>query len=130
MTEACGVLGEAGIEVSLFIDAEPKQIEAAARAGAPVIELHTGHYADATDSSSVQAELVRLSEAAQLAARLGLIVNAGHGLHYHNVADICRIPEIRELNIGHSIIARALFSGLAGAVREMKVIMQTARGEN
>jgi pyridoxine 5-phosphate synthase len=130
MTEACSVLGEAGIEVSLFIDAEPKQIEAAARAGAPVIELHTGHYADATDSSSVRAELVRLSEAAQLAAGLGLIVNAGHGLHYHNVADICRIPEIRELNIGHSIIARALFSGLSGAVREMKVIMQAARGEN
>lgn len=130
MTDACGMLGEAGIEVSLFIDAEPKQIEAAARAGAPVIELHTGHYADATDSSSVQAELARLSEAAQRATRLGLIVNAGHGLHYHNVADICRIPEIRELNIGHSIIARALFSGLAGAVRDMKAIMQAARGEN
>ncbi|MFN5746694.1 MAG: pyridoxine 5'-phosphate synthase [Methylococcaceae bacterium] len=130
MTDACSMLGAAGIEVSLFVDAEPKQIEAAARAGAPVIELHTGHYADAIDSSSVQAELVRLREAARLAARLGLIVNAGHGLHYHNVADICRIPEIRELNIGHSIIARALFSGLAGAVRDMKAIMQAARGEN
>jgi pyridoxine 5-phosphate synthase len=124
---ACAALGESGIEVSLFIDADTPQIEAAVRAGAPVVELHTGHYADAFTSGERLQELERLRVAAQRAASLGLVVNAGHGLHYHNVADVCRIPEFRELNIGHSIIARALFSGLDQAVRDMKSIMETAR---
>ncbi len=124
---ACRALGGAGVEVSLFIDAETPQIEAAARAGAPVVELHTGHYADAPTAGEQRRELDRLKSAAQRAAGLGLIVNAGHGLHYHNVAEICRIPEFRELNIGHAIIARALFSGLDRAVRDMKSIMEAAR---
>jgi pyridoxine 5-phosphate synthase len=128
MRWACETLGAAGVEVSLFIDAEPGQVEAAAKAGAPVIELHTGHYAEAVGAGAQRRELERLRTAAELAAGLGLVVNAGHGLHYHNVAEICRIPEFRELNIGHSIVARALFSGLAEAVRDMKRIMETARG--
>jgi pyridoxine 5-phosphate synthase len=124
---ACEALGGVGIEVSLFIDADSPQIEAAVRAGAPVVELHTGHYADAATPGKRLQELQRLRIAAQRAAGLGLVVNAGHGLHYHNVDDVCRIPEFRELNIGHSIIARALFSGLEQAVRDMKSIMQMAR---
>lgn len=124
---ACTALGEAGIEVSLFIDADIPQIEAAVRAGAPVIELHTGHYADATTPAERARKLKQLQASAQRAASLGLVVNAGHGLHYHNVADVCRIPEFRELNIGHSIMARALFSGLDRAVRDMKSIMEAAR---
>ena len=118
---------EGGTEVSLFIDAEARQIEAAAKTGAPVIELHTGHYADALTPEARDSELQRLSEAAILAAQMGLRVNAGHGLNYHNVDAIARIPLIRELNIGHAIIARALFSGLDQAVREMKALMVTAR---
>lgn len=120
-------LAGAGIEVSLFIDPEPKQIQAAVDAGAPVIELHTGHYAEAATETVRLHELERLRTAAEMATALGLSVNAGHGLHYHNVADICRIPDFRELNIGHSIIARALFSGLERAVRDMKHIMEHAR---
>jgi pyridoxine 5-phosphate synthase len=118
---------EAGTEVSLFIDAEARQIEAAVKTGAPVIELHTGHYADALTPEARDCELQRLSEAAILAAQMGLRVNAGHGLNYHNVDAIARIPLIRELNIGHAIIARALFSGLDQAVREMKALMVNAR---
>lgn len=118
---------EGGTEVSLFIDAEARQIEAAAKTGAPVIELHTGHYADALTPEARDSELQRLSKAAILAAQMGLRVNAGHGLNYHNVDAIARIPLIRELNIGHAIIARALFSGLDQAVREMKALMVTAR---
>ena len=128
LREASETLGRAGIEVSLFIDAEPRQIEAAAKTGAPVIELHTGHYADAATPEARRRELQRLRNAAELAADLGLVVNAGHGLHYHNVAAVARIPQLRELNIGHSIVARALFSGLAQAVRDMKRLMETARG--
>lgn len=124
---ACQTLGESGVEVSLFIDAEPRQVEAAAKAGAPVIELHTGHYADAAEGAEHRRELQRLRVAAELAAGLGLVVNAGHGIHYHNVADIARIPQFRELNIGHSIVARALFSGLDLAVRDMKRLMEAAR---
>jgi pyridoxine 5-phosphate synthase len=120
-------LGEAEIEVSLFIDADPRQVEAAARTGAPVIELHTGHYADAASERDRAAEFERLRQAAEAGAALGLRVNAGHGLHYHNTAAICRIPQIVELNIGHSIVARALISGLAAAVREMKRLMEAAR---
>jgi pyridoxine 5-phosphate synthase len=126
--DACQILGEAGIEVSLFIDAEPDQIEAAANAGAPVVELHTGHYADAATPEEQRRELQRLRTAAELAVNRGLTVNAGHGLHYHNVAEISRIPQLRELNIGHSIVARALFSGLAKAVQDMKRLMDIARG--
>ncbi|MDF9391804.1 MULTISPECIES: pyridoxine 5'-phosphate synthase [Methylococcus] len=125
--EACRHLGDAGIEVSLFIDPDPPQIEAAARAGAPVIELHTGRYADAETDRERSAELEKLRHAAAVAEALGLQVNAGHGLTYANVGAICRIPQIVELNIGHAIIARALFSGLEKAVADMVDIMRRAR---
>lgn len=127
VTEACHELGKAGIEVSLFIDADPRQVEAAMRAGAPVVELHTGHYADADTGPDARRELARLRQSAEMAAGLGLVVNAGHGLHYHNVGDICRISQFNELNIGHSIIARALFCGMDQAVRDMKMVMTAAR---
>ncbi len=120
-------LGEAGIEVSLFIDADPRQIEAAAKSGAPVIELHTGHYADAESPQTMEKELERLRLSAGQADALGLRVNAGHGLNYHNVGQICRIPVIRELNIGHAIIARAVFTGLERAVADLKAIMLSSR---
>jgi pyridoxine 5-phosphate synthase len=123
---AVAALGAAGIRVSLFIDPESAQIEAARRAGAPVIELHTGAYAEAQGSAQAR-EFERLRQAAQLAASLGLIVNAGHGLHYHNVEPIAAIAEIIELNIGHAIIARAVFDGLPKAVRDMKELMRQAR---
>lgn len=124
---ACEALGEAEVEVSLFIDADFRQIEAAAKTGAPVIELHTGHYADAVSKKNREDELHRLARAAEYAAGIGLKVNAGHGLNYHNVREICRIPQVEELNIGHSIVARALFAGLERAVSEMKRAMETAR---
>lgn len=116
---ACQRLATAGCEVSLFIDPDPVQIEAAARTGAPVIELHTGAYAEAIGEAA-RREHSRLSAASEMALDLGLIVNAGHGLHYHNVEAIAAIPGLHELNIGHSIIARALFVGLKEAVAEMK----------
>lgn len=123
---ACDRLNECGIQVSLFIDAEPGQIEAAQRCGAEAIELHTGHYADSVGSAQ-QLELQRLIGAVGVAREAGLIVNAGHGLHYHNVEAIAAIPEITELNIGHAIIARSVFSGLQEAVREMRSLMMQAR---
>jgi pyridoxine 5-phosphate synthase len=123
---ACRTLGAAGIRVSLFIDPEARQVEAAKRAGAPVIELHTGTYANAAGAAQAR-ELERVRNAAALGAQLGLIVNAGHGLHYHNVQPIAAIAEIVELNIGHAIIARALFDGLPRAVRDMKELMRAAR---
>jgi pyridoxine 5-phosphate synthase len=126
ITAACAALAAAGIRVSLFIDPEFAQIEAAQRAGAPVIELHTGSYADA-DGPARAREFERLRAGARHAAALGLTVNAGHGLHYHNVQPIAAIPEIVELNIGHAIVARAVFTGLAAAVREMKELMLAAR---
>jgi pyridoxine 5-phosphate synthase len=126
MLDACARMREAGVRVSLFIDADKAQIEAAVRVGAPVIEIHTGHYATARGAAQ-QAELARIREAARYAHGLGLHVNAGHGLHYHNVQAIAAIPEMRELNIGHAIIARAIFSGLGEAVREMKRLMLEAR---
>lgn len=126
--EACGRLAGAGIRVSLFIDADAAQVEAAAQAGAPCIEIHTGHFADATDNKARDRELARIVEAVTLGAQAGLQVNAGHGLHYHNVTAIAAIPAVRELNIGHAIIARAVFTGLAAAVGEMKRLMCTARG--
>jgi pyridoxine 5-phosphate synthase len=124
--EATGALLGQGIRVALFIDPDPPQIEAAALAGAPVVELHTGAYADSTGSRQA-AELERLRAGARLASNLGLEVHAGHGLHYHNVQPVAAIREIVELNIGHSIVSRAIFDGLAIAVREMKALMVAAR---
>lgn len=120
-------LTAAGIRVSLFIDADREQIDAAKMCGAPFVELHTGHYADAETEEEKQAELKKISAAASYAADLGLIVNAGHGLTYHNVAAIAKIPEIYELNIGHSIMGRAMFEGLYKAVLDMKLAMIEAR---
>jgi pyridoxine 5-phosphate synthase len=125
--EATTVLTGQGIRVALFIDPDPPQIEAAAQAGAPAVELHTGAYADSTGSRQA-AELERLRAGAQLASSLGLEVHAGHGLNYHNVQPVAAIKEIVELNIGHAIVARAVFDGLAVAVREMKALMVAARG--
>lgn len=121
--EACARLSAAGVMVSLFIDAEPAQIEAALKAGAPVVELHTGHYADAVDDDARGARLEHLTEMAHLADEGGLRVHAGHGLNYHNVRRISGIAVIRELNIGHAIVARALFVGIAAAVAEMKALL-------
>ena len=125
--EACDRLSNAGIRVSLFIDADPVQIEAAAEVGAPVIEIHTGHFADAGTPSQIQSELARVVRAVEQGINAGLHVNAGHGLHYHNVDAIAAIPGIRELNIGHAIVARAVFTGLQEAVREMKRLMREAQ---
>lgn len=116
-----------GSEVSLFIDPDLKQIEAAASLGAPVIEIHTGCYADAVGDKAQQFELQRIQKAAEYAAQLKLIVNAGHGLNYQNVKPIGAIKELHELNIGHAIIARAVFCGLKEAVRQMRQLMQEAR---
>jgi pyridoxine 5-phosphate synthase len=124
--EACRALAAAGVRVSLFIDPDTAQIEAARRVGAPVIELHTGTYANASGKARAH-ELERVRSAAALGASLGLVVNAGHGLNYHNVEPIAAIREIVELNIGHAIIARAVFDGLPRAVREMKDLMRAAR---
>jgi len=119
---ACKHLGEAGIRVSLFIDPDVSQLEAALGCGAPVVELHTGSYADA-DSERVESEYRRIVSAAEFGDSIGLQVNAGHGLHYENVQAIVRIPQLVELNIGHSIVARALFSGLEKAVKDMLELM-------
>ncbi len=124
---ACRRLAAAGIQVSLFIDAEPAQLEAALRTGAPAIEIHTGHYADARGDAR-DAELARIREFARRAAQAGLRVHAGHGLTLDNVGPIAAIPEIEELNIGHSIVARAVFVGVAEAVAEMKRALRQARG--
>lgn len=124
---ACERLAAAGCRVSLFIDADPRQVDAALRCGAPVIEIHTGHFAEAADVQARRAELESIAAAARHGEAAGLYVNAGHGLHYHNVAEVAAIPELRELNIGHAIVARALFTGLQEAVREMKRLMQAAR---
>ncbi|WP_455852778.1 pyridoxine 5'-phosphate synthase [Pantoea endophytica] len=124
---AVRLLSDAGILVSLFIDADQRQIEAAVASGAPYIEIHTGAYAEAPEGLARQAELSRIRKAATFAASLGLKVNAGHGLTYHNVQPIAELPEMHELNIGHAIIGRALFSGLADAVSEMKQLMREAR---
>lgn len=125
--DACKRMADAGIEVSLFIDPDIKQIEAGIRCGAPTIEIHTGCYADAKTKEEREAELQRIVKAAKFAHKAGLIVNGGHGLNYQNVQAIARIPEMNELNIGHGIVARAIFMGLENAVREMKRIMVEAR---
>ncbi|WP_029934432.1 pyridoxine 5'-phosphate synthase [Thiomicrospira pelophila] len=127
MTQACARLKDAGCRVSLFIDPDETQIRAAKAVGAPVIELHTGTYAELTKPAEVEAELQRIRKAAELAHSLGLVVNAGHGLHYHNVQAIAAIKVIEELNIGHAIIAQAIYSGLPAAVTEMKRLMVEAR---
>ncbi|MER2510921.1 MAG: pyridoxine 5'-phosphate synthase [Nitrosomonas ureae] len=124
---ACQKLGDAGIRVSLFINADALQIDAAARAGAPVIEIHTGSYADAHSFEAQKKHFLAVQEAVGLGRDLGLKVNAGHGLHYENVQAIAAIPEISELNIGHAIVARAIFVGFKPAIQEMKQLMLESR---
>jgi pyridoxine 5-phosphate synthase len=124
--QACAALGGAGIRVSLFIAPEKTQLDAAKAAGAPVVEIHTGHFADAETEASQEEELARIREAVSYGLKLGLRVNAGHGLHYHNVQKIAAIPGVHELNIGHAIVAQALFVGWERAVAEMKALMVVA----
>lgn len=123
---ACQRLAASGSEVSLFIDPDRAQIDAALAAGAPVIEIHTGHYAEATTPDTLEAEFERIADALTYARQQGLVVNAGHGLHYHNTARIAALPGINELNIGHSLIARAIFSGLRQAVLDMRKLIDDA----
>ncbi len=125
IADACRLLAGAGIRVSLFINADRRQIDAAKAAGAPVIEIHTGHYADAP-AARRKAELARIRESVEYGRSIGLKVNAGHGLNYENVQPIAAIPGIAELNIGHAIVARAIFDGWQPAVREMKRLMLEA----
>ncbi|MGA8146297.1 MAG: pyridoxine 5'-phosphate synthase [Gallionellaceae bacterium] len=120
---------DAGIRVSLFIDAEERQLDAAKKLGAPVVEIHTGKYADADSVPGLQRELARIQQAVEHGHGLGLQVNAGHGLNYHNVRPVVAIPHIAELNIGHAIVAEALFVGLEQAVRKMKAVL-TGQGTN
>ena len=120
---ACNKCAEAGIRVSLFIDPDKKQLDAARAAGAPVVEIHTGKYADAASVADQAHELARIRQAVSHGHDLGLQVNAGHGLNYHNVQPIVAIPKICELNIGHAIISEALFIGLEQAVRKMKALL-------
>ncbi len=127
ISQACDKLAGVGIQVSLFIDPELAQIDAAVRCAAPLIEIHTGHYTDAKDDDARQHELQRIIAAVDHGRAAGLIVNAGHGLNYHNVQAIAEIPGIYELNIGHAIIAQAIFIGLDEAVREMKRLMIESR---
>ena len=127
ISQAVHRLQSHGTIVSLFIDADHNQIDAAKQSGAEYIEIHTGAYADAENDAAQQVELARIAEGARYAASIGLKVNAGHGLHYHNVKPIAAIPEFIELNIGHAIIARAAFDGLANAVADMKRLMLEAR---
>ncbi len=128
MRDACARLAEAGMRVALFIDALPEQVgAAAAECGAPCIEIHTGHFADAAGARSTADELARIETAVRQGVAAGLTVHAGHGLHYGNVHRIAALPDIHELNIGHAIIARAVFAGLSAAVAEMKELMLQAR---
>lgn len=120
-------LSEAGIRVSIFIDPDTQQIESAHEAGARVVELHTGAYADAPTAAQQAVELNRIRHAAMFGVHQGMVVNAGHGLSYHNVKPVAEIPEISELNIGHAIISQALFVGLPQAVRDMKALMVEGR---
>jgi pyridoxine 5-phosphate synthase len=124
--EACARLAGAGIRASLFIDPDAAQVDAAARAGASAVELHTGAYAEAEGPERAR-ELARLAEAARRAAGAGLVVHAGHGLDYHNVRPVAALPELVELNIGHAIVARAVTDGIGAAVAEMKRLMREAR---
>jgi pyridoxine 5-phosphate synthase len=124
---ACREMGAAGIRVSLFIDPDAEQLDAAQDVGALAVEIHTGSYADSHDLPSRERELKKIRDAVEHGLELGLEVNAGHGLNYHNVTPIAAIPGIGELNIGHAIVSHALFVGFAQAVREMKALMQVAR---
>lgn len=127
VARACERLAKIGAEVSLFIDPDPEQIDAAVRCGVPVIELHTGEYAEA-DTPTEQAHTLKvLKDAVEYARRKGLVVNAGHGLNYQNTLAVAAIPGIHELNIGHAIIARSIFTGLKEAVRDMRAILDQAR---
>ena len=126
LRDCCAALREAGMRVSMFIDPDPEQIEAAYEIGAPVVELHTGAYAEASGEHQAK-EFMRLVTGARHGAQVGLTVHAGHGLHYHNVQPVAAIPEIVELNIGHAIVARAVFAGMAAAVGEMQRLMVEAR---
>jgi len=127
ITAACQQFAELSCEVSLFIDADHRQIDAAKACGAPAIEIHTGAYADAKTPEAQAQELKRVQESVAHGLTLGLIVNAGHGLHYHNVLPIAGILGINELNIGHAIVARALFSGLYQAVKDMRLLLDNVR---
>jgi pyridoxine 5-phosphate synthase len=124
LRDYCAALAEAGVRVSLFIDADHRQINAAAAVGAPVIEIHTGHYADATGEGQIEREFKRIVDAVEFGLRNDLQVNVGHGLDYHNVRRIAAIDGVSELNIGHSIVARALFTGFEEAVATMKRLIQ------
>lgn len=126
--EACARLQASGARVSLFIAPDPEQIDAAASAGADMVEIHTGHYADCADPAARLAELDKIKQAVVHATGTVLQINAGHGLCYENVKPVAALPPVAELNIGHAIIARALFTGMAQAVREMRTLMDEARG--
>ncbi|MBZ0092724.1 MAG: pyridoxine 5'-phosphate synthase [Sulfuricellaceae bacterium] len=123
---ACSVLADCGVRVSLFINPDQRQLDAAKEAGAPVVEIHTGHYADSRGAAQ-QHELEQIRAAVEYGTQIGLTVNAGHGLSYHNVHSIAAIPDIGELNIGHAIVSQAIFMGWEAAVREMKALMVAAR---
>lgn len=124
---ACARMQAAGSRVSLFIDADSAQIDAAVKAGADMIEIHTGHYADCDNPQSRSIEFNKIVDAVEHAAQTPLQINAGHGLHYHNVRAVAALEQVAELNIGHAIIARAVFSGLYQAVKDMKILMDEAR---
>jgi len=123
---ACDRMAKIGVDVSLFIDADKAQIDATIRCGAPTIELHTGHYAEAQTPAEIKKELARITEATEYALSKGLVVNAGHGLHMHNTEAIAAIPGINELNIGHAIIAQSVFVGLKQAVKDMRDLITQA----
>jgi len=127
LRDGCRQLADAGVRVSLFIDPDKHQIEAAAQLDVPVVEIHTGAYADAVTEEERVREYQRVARAVEIASELGLQVNAGHGLNYQNVKAIAALPEVQELNIGHAVVARAVFTGMEEAVREMKRLMIEAR---
>ncbi len=128
LKDYCAALADAGVRVSLFIDADPRQLEAATEIGAPVVEIHTGHYAEAANSVARHDNLARIANAVSQGLQLGLQVNAGHGLDYHNIKDVAAIDGILEFNIGHAIVSRAVFSGLHAAVADMKALLQPPEG--
>lgn len=130
ITAACKKLAQNGTRVSLFIDADFAQLDAAVRTGAPVVEIHTGHYADALTAEAQEKELTRIVSAVEHAKALGFVVNAGHGLDYHNVTAIAVLADVSELNIGHAIVSESVFLGLDKAVSKMKTIMRQARQGN
>jgi len=128
LKDYCAKLTASDVRVSLFIDADPRQLEAAVEIGVPVVEIHTGHYADAADRSTSNKALAQIANAVSKGKELGLQVNVGHGIDYHNVKPIAAIDGILEFNIGHAIISRAVFSGLQKAVSDMKRLLQPPGG--